>query len=86
MSNMSACSRVESSRQSASAATTAMSLLNIERLDGGGLSIRGMVVAAYCNIFLVIMGCVFLGGGSLLTAISYRPQEYGEDLGDWRTR
>ena len=47
---------------------------SIERV-GGGLSILGFFVATPCYIFLIIMGLVFLLGGSLLSVIAFVPRK-----------
>jgi hypothetical protein len=48
------------------------SLMIVER---GWVSVYGVVISAYCYIFLFLMSCVFLLGGALLTGIAFRPQE-----------
>ncbi len=51
---------------------TCRSLMSVER---GWVSVYGVVISAYCYIFLFLMSCVFLLGGALLTGIAFRPQE-----------
>ncbi len=46
--------------------------MSVER---GWVSVYGVVLSAYCYIFLFLMSCVFLLGGALLTGIAFRPQE-----------
>jgi hypothetical protein len=46
--------------------------MSVER---GWVSVYGVVISAYCYIFLFLMSCVFLLGGALLTGIAFRPQE-----------
>ncbi len=46
--------------------------MSVER---GWVSVYGIVISAYCYIFLFLMSCVFLLGGALLTGIAFRPQE-----------
>jgi len=63
-----------------------LTYLSVSRLDGGGLTVKGCVIAAYCNVFLIIMAVFLLIGGILLTAIAFRPQEMREELGEWTDR
>jgi hypothetical protein len=49
----------------------------------GWVYIHGLVLSSYCYLFLFIMAFLFLLGGGLLTAISFRPQEVREKLGEW---
>lgn len=62
--------------------------LSLSRLEGGELSIKGVVFSAYCSPFLLLMSALLLLPGLLLTAVSWRPdlmQYY--DLGEeWTTR
>jgi len=66
--------------------------LSLSRLEGGGLAIKGVVVAAYCTPFLLLMSTLLLLLGLLLTAISWRPDlmqyYYSQyDLGEeWTSR
>ena len=46
----------------------------------------GIFIAAYCHVILLIMSGIFMVAGSLLTAISYRPKSFGEDLHDFYIR
>jgi hypothetical protein len=46
--------------------------MSVER---GWVSVYGVVISAYCYIFLSLMSCLFLLGGALLTGIAFRPQE-----------
>jgi hypothetical protein len=49
----------------------------------GWVYIHGLVLSSYCYLFLFIMAFLFLLGGGLLTAISFRPLEVRERLGEW---
>ena len=63
--------------------------LNVEKTNDGraGMTIFGGVfIAAYCHVILLIMSGIFMVAGSLLTAISYRPQSFGEDLHEFIIR
>lgn len=59
---------------------------NVYKLEGGGLVINGIVVAAYYNMFVIIMAIFMLMGGILLTAIAYRPKELREEWWEWTER
>ena len=50
----------------------------IEGVEGGGLSISGVFVTTSCYVFLIIMGIVFILGGSLLSVIAFVPQHKKE--------
>jgi len=57
--------------------------LRIESSDDGagvGITIGGLFISANCSIILIIMAFIFILIGCVLTAISYRPREFGEDL------
>ena len=57
--------------------------LNVEKTNDGraGMTIfGGIFIAAYCHVILLVMSGIFMVAGSLLTAISYRPKAFGEDL------
>ena len=63
--------------------------LNVEKTNDGraGMTIfGGIFIAAYCHVILLIMSGIFMVAGSLLTAISYRPKSFGEDLHDFYIR
>ena len=59
---------------------------NVYRLEGGGLVINGIMVAAYYNMFVIIMAIFMLMGGVLLTALAYRPKELREEWWEWTER
>ena len=59
---------------------------NVYKLEGGGLVINGIVVAAYYNMFVIIMAIFMLMGGILLTALAYRPKELREEWWEWTER
>ena len=44
------------------------------------------MVAAYYNIFIIVMAIFMLMGGVLLTALAYRPKEIAEDWWEWTER
>ena len=50
--------------------------------DGGGVGINigGMFISANCSIILIIMAFIFVLVGAILTGISYRPRDLGEEL------
>jgi len=52
----------------------------------GWVYIYGVVLSSYCYVFLFIMSFFFLLSGVLFTAISYRPQQIGEQFGEWSYR
>ena len=59
------------------------SSFRIESSDDGagvGITIGGLFISANCSIILIIMAFIFILIGCVLTAISYRPREFGEDL------
>ena len=60
--------------------------LSVTKLEGGGLVINGVVIAAYCNMFVIIMAIFMLMGGVLLTALAYRPKEMAEEWWEWTER
>ncbi|XP_076050041.1 uncharacterized protein LOC143030722 isoform X2 [Oratosquilla oratoria] len=45
--------------------------LNVEKVDGGGLSISGVALASNCHVTLLIFGCFFLLAGIVLSYVSY---------------
>ena len=47
----------------------------IEGVEGGGIAIHGVFVNNSCYLFLIIMGILFVLGGSLLSVIAFVPQE-----------
>ncbi|XP_023325965.1 uncharacterized protein LOC111699512 [Eurytemora carolleeae] len=59
------------------------SLVSVAR---GWVYVYGVVLSSYCYIVLFIMSFFFLLSGVLFTAISYRPQQVGEQLGEWTFR
>lgn len=57
--------------------------LRIESSDdgrGAGITIGGTFISANCSIILVVMASIFMVVGTILTAISYRPRDYGEEM------
>ena len=44
------------------------------------------MIAAYYNMFVIIMAIFMLMGGVLLTALAYRPKEMGEEWWEWTER
>ena len=54
-------------------------LSKIEKEEDGGLGICGCNVPAYCYVILLVLAAFFLTGGTVLTAIAYRPREKEED-------
>ena len=48
--------------------------------------INGVVIAAYYNMFVIIMAIFMLMGGVLLTALAYRPKEMAEEWWEWTER
>ena len=72
-------------------ASSLMERLNIEKADegggcGGGFTIGKVFVANNCTVILLVMAGIFLVGGAILTAISYRPREFGEELSKFINR
>jgi hypothetical protein len=59
---------------------------SVYKLEGGGLVINGIMIAAYYNMFMIIMAIFMLMGGVLLTALAYRPKEMGEEWWEWMDR
>ena len=59
---------------------------SVYKLEGGGLVINGIMIAAYYNMFVIIMAIFMLMGGVLLTALAYRPKEMGEEWWEWTER
>ena len=59
---------------------------SVYKLEGGGLVINGIMIAAYYNMFVIIMAIFMLMGGVLLTALAYRPKEIGEEWWEWTER
>eukprot|EP00092_Neocalanus_flemingeri_P014846 GFUD01016028.1.p1 GENE.GFUD01016028.1~~GFUD01016028.1.p1 ORF type:complete len:193 (+),score=54.57 GFUD01016028.1:55-633(+) len=62
------------------------SQLSVYTLEGGGLAINGIIIAAYCNMFMIIMASFMMMSGVLLTALAYRPKEMGEEWWEWTER
>ena len=58
----------------------------VYKLEGGGLVINGIMIAAYYNMFVIIMAIFMLMGGVLLTSLAYRPKEMGEEWWEWKER
>ncbi len=54
-------------------------LSKIEKEEDGGLGICGCHVPAYCYAILLVMAAFFLTGGTVLTAIAFRPMEQDGD-------
>ena len=63
-----------------------ISRLSVNTIEGGGLAINGMMIAAYYNLFVFIMAFFLMMSGILLTALAYRPQEMGEEWWEWTER
>ena len=63
-------------------ATSVIERLNIEKVQNGdGVTICGGVfVTTHCYVILLVMSGVFTVVGAILTAISYRPRQFGEEL------
>ena len=57
--------------------------LNVEKANDGraGMTIcGGIFIATNCHVIILVMSGIFMVAGSLLTAISYRPRGFGEEL------
>ena len=50
------------------------SFVQVERHEGGGLSISGVVLSAHCHLTLIICGVFCLLAGILLTYVGYGTQ------------
>lgn len=63
--------------------------LRIEKADDGGgtgITIAGVFIAANCNVILLVMAGIFIVVGAILTAISYRPRDSGEEMEKFKDR
>ena len=56
--------------------------------DGGGVGITiwGVFISANCSIILIIMAFIFILVGAVLTGISHRPRDLGEELEKFLSR
>ena len=64
-------------------ANSVIEMLHIEKVqDGSGLTLcgGGVFVASQCHVILFVMSGIFTVVGALLSAISYRPKGFGEDI------
>ena len=50
------------------------SRLSLSQLEGGEMSIKGVLVTAYCAPFLLLMALLLLLPGLLLTVVAWRPE------------
>lgn len=84
--------RMANNNFSANRPTTANSvieMLHIEKVqDGSGLTCcgGGVFVASQCQVILFVMSGIFTVVGAILSAISYRPRDFGEDIDKFFTR
>ncbi len=58
----------------------------VDELDHHGISVGGFYISNNCNTFLLVMALIFIVGGVILTAISYRPRDKYEDMQRYRER
>lgn len=58
----------------------------VDEEDHHGISIGGFYISTNCNTFLLVMAFIFIVGGVILTAISYRPRDVNEDLERYKER
>ena len=56
-----------------------VSRLSVKTIEGRGLAINGMMIAAYYNLFVFIMAFFLMMNGIHLTALAYRPTEMCEE-------
>jgi len=74
---------------SASRPETQESRFRVEKVDEigqHGIAIGGMFISNNCNTILLVMSLLFIIGGVIFTAISYRPQVSDEDMQQYRDR
>ena len=68
---------------------TQESRFRIEKVDEigqHGIAIGGVFISNNCNTILLVMALIFIVGGVILSAISYRPQDPDEDMQHYRER
>ena len=68
---------------------TQESRFTIEKVDDtghNGISIGAVFISNNCNTILLVMALIFIVGGIIFTAISYRPQDPDEDMEQYRER
>lgn len=58
----------------------------IDELGHHGISIGGFYISSSCNTFLLVMAIIFIVGGIIFTAISYRPRDRNEDMERYKER
>ena len=79
----------QASVASASRPETQESRFRVEKVDEigqHGIAIGGMFISNNCNTILLVMSLIFIIGGVIFTAISYRPQVSDEDMQQYRDR
>ena len=65
------------------------SRFRIEKVDENGqhgIAIGRVFISNNCNTILLVMALIFIVGGVILSAISYRPQDPDEDMQHYRER
>ena len=50
------------------------------------LTCVNLTILGNCNTILLVMSCIFIVGGVILAAISYRPRDPNEDLEQYKSR
>ena len=68
---------------------TQESRFQIEKVDDtghNGISIGGVLISNNCNAIMLVMALIFIVGGIIFTAISYRPQDPDEDMEHYQER
>ena len=63
-------------------ANSVIQRLQIEKAnsDEGLTMCGGIFLASNCYIILLVMAGIFIVAGAILTAISWRPREFGEEM------
>ncbi|XP_045602294.1 uncharacterized protein [Procambarus clarkii] len=57
--------------------------LRVEKVEGGGLSIQGVVLASHCHVTLCVFGVFFMVAGVILSYVSYSVNmEAGDKAGE----
>ena len=78
-----------SGSQRPNTANSVIEMLAIEKAhDGSGLTLcsGGVFVASQCHVILFVMSGIFTAVGVVVSAISYRPRDFGEDFQKYLAR
>jgi len=78
-----------SGSQRPNTANSVIEMLAIEKAhDGSGLTLcsGGVFVASQCHVILFVMSGIFTAVGVVISAISYRPRDFGEDFQKYLAR